>query len=170
MKLLKLEMGKTDGSGRKKVVVSCLFKDIPKKGDGKVPRVQCTFCSKHLSKNGTRMKQHIATCQRCPITVKEKYNLGSETTEQKARGEIRSSSVTPTSRPSSSRSKSSSVTMSSSISHSPSSQRLDLHLIKTPEPNKDPKPSRISMHSFLDRMSMADQVNIYAKIRPILKN
>jgi len=64
-------MPKREGSGRKPVEVSCLFKDI--QSTGKVYRVKCTFCSKELAKNGSRMKNHVKICVICPNSVKQKY-------------------------------------------------------------------------------------------------
>ena len=50
--------------GRKKTGVLPLFKDV-EGGDFKTPRVKCLFCSKVLSKNGTRMENHIRECVKC---------------------------------------------------------------------------------------------------------
>ena len=41
----------------KKTPVSFLFKDVT--SDGKVAKVKCLFCSTILSKNGSRMVNHI---------------------------------------------------------------------------------------------------------------
>lgn len=65
-------MPKRDHSGRKKVEVACLFNEVGNK-DG-FPRVECQFCSIHISKNGTRMVEHLKKkCLKCPANIKEKY-------------------------------------------------------------------------------------------------
>ncbi|XP_011699651.1 PREDICTED: uncharacterized protein LOC105456953 [Wasmannia auropunctata] len=64
-------MPKRKGSGRKPAKVSCLFKDI--QNTGKVPRIKCTFCGKELTKNDSRMKNHVKICIKCPNSVKQKY-------------------------------------------------------------------------------------------------
>ena len=57
--------------GRKKTPVAKLFKDVP--SDGKVAKVKCLFCSTVLSKNGSRMVNHIEKCKKCGEKIKKKY-------------------------------------------------------------------------------------------------
>lgn len=62
-------MPKREGSGRKPVEVSCLFKDI--QSTGKVSRVKCTFCSKE--KWFTYERSYVKICVICFNSVKQKY-------------------------------------------------------------------------------------------------
>lgn len=64
-------MPKRVGSGRKTVAVAKLFNDVI--STSKNAKVECTFCSKHLAKNGSRMSKHIQNFKKCPNSVKEKY-------------------------------------------------------------------------------------------------
>lgn len=61
------------GAGRKKTPVASLFNDVEDKDVGKVAKVKCKYCSIVLSKNGTRMAQHIASCKKCDEVIKKKY-------------------------------------------------------------------------------------------------
>lgn len=68
---LQIIMPKRVGSGRKKSAVANLFNDIA--STSKIAKVECTFCSKPVTKNGSRMLKHIQYCKKCPNTVKEKH-------------------------------------------------------------------------------------------------
>lgn len=74
-------MPKQIGSGRKAVAVAKLFKDIV--STSKIAKVQCTFCSKTLAKNGSRMSKHIQTCKKCPNSVKQKYHQSESAISEK---------------------------------------------------------------------------------------
>lgn len=132
-------MGKREGSGRKKVEVSCLFKHV--EDNGKMPKVQCTFCSKQLSKSGSRMKQHISACLKCPMVVKSKYNLQVPSPRQKDKRQLLP--TTPT---------------SGTSFASPPSEKLDRGFDFT----QTPKSSR--MQFFIDKINTPDQVNTNIEI------
>uniref|UniRef100_A0A6P7G723 Uncharacterized protein LOC114338410 isoform X2 n=2 Tax=Diabrotica virgifera virgifera TaxID=50390 RepID=A0A6P7G723_DIAVI len=68
-----------ESRGRKSCKVSSLFKML--KTQKKNPQVECTFCTLQLSKNGTRLLEHIKKCLKCPEEVKIKYGV----TERKQR-------------------------------------------------------------------------------------
>ena len=70
-------MPKRVGSGRKTSVVANLFNNVV--STSKIPKVECTFCSKRLTKNGTRMSKHLEVCKKCPDSVKEKYIMKTTT-------------------------------------------------------------------------------------------
>ncbi|XP_065649503.1 uncharacterized protein LOC136078207 [Hydra vulgaris] len=60
--------------GRKKCFVATLFNEAPlESGGSKIQQVICKFCSLKLSKNGTRMTEHIAKCMKCGDQIKNKY-------------------------------------------------------------------------------------------------
>lgn len=63
--------------GRKKVAVACLFSKAVG-GTAKTEQVKCNFCCLKLSKGGTRMRQHIKKCVKCPNDVKKKYDLDAD--------------------------------------------------------------------------------------------
>lgn len=80
--------------GRKKTPVAKLFKDVP--SDGKVAKVKCLFCSTVVSKNGSRMVNHIEKCKKCDEKIKKKYlthdkgqktvPTDAETTQERSQG------------------------------------------------------------------------------------
>lgn len=76
-------MPKQIGSGRKVVVVAKFFKDIVSTSTSKIAKVQCTFCSKTLAKNGSRMSKHIQNCKKCPNSVKQKYHQSESAISEK---------------------------------------------------------------------------------------
>ena len=53
--------------GRRKSILIKHFKPIL--SDSKVPKIRCIFCLDQLSKNGTRMMQHLKKCKKAPETV-----------------------------------------------------------------------------------------------------
>ena len=59
--------------GRKTSVVESLFKSAPADSTFKTKRVKCIFCSTIISKNGTRMVNHIRKCEKCTDDIKAKY-------------------------------------------------------------------------------------------------
>ncbi|XP_050497765.1 uncharacterized protein LOC126878916 isoform X3 [Diabrotica virgifera virgifera] len=69
-----------ESRGRKSCKVSSLFKML-KTQKKKTPQVECTFCTLQLSKNGTRLLEHIKKCLKCLEEVKIKYGV----TERKQR-------------------------------------------------------------------------------------
>ena len=53
-----------------------LFRIIKKTGT-KIERVECIYCYSDVANNGTRKKNHIKQCIKCPNEIKTKY-LGSD--------------------------------------------------------------------------------------------
>lgn len=64
-------MPKRVGSGQKTSDVTKLLNNLV--SSLKIHKVECTFCSKRLLKNGTRLLKHIQDCKKYPDSVKEKY-------------------------------------------------------------------------------------------------
>lgn len=74
-------MPKRVGSGRKTSAVANLFNDVVT--TSKIPKAECTFCSKHVTKNGTRLLNHLQKCKKCPDSIKEKHGKKTEKVAQK---------------------------------------------------------------------------------------
>ena len=62
--------------GRRQSALNPLFTSVP--SPKKTPQVKCKFCDCELSKNGTRMRQHIEKCTKCNENVKNKYLMNSK--------------------------------------------------------------------------------------------
>lgn len=76
-------MSFSSSRGRKKAEVSCLFR-VLREPQKKTPQVECTFCALQMSRNGTRMIEHIRKCLKCPGEVKQKYGVVQKIKQQSA--------------------------------------------------------------------------------------